>query len=289
VARIRLTLAVAATAISACAVAGISSALGAHVRVAGAPVAAAAASAHAGGPRRHRGRTRCTSTVTVHAGGRYVLHRSHVRCHRRAARRLTRVHRRAHVRSTHHPIVRRARPLRRSPRALGPGRRTSAADVNGQCGDTQLTPSAWDIERVRAAVLCLVNHERATHGESALLLNPALAQAAQSHTESMAFGNYFEHVGPRGDTPLDRARSAGYITDPRRGFEVGENIAWGTLWLSSPRAIVAAWMASPAHRANILNARYRDTAVGVSPHAPASLAHGQSGGIYTQDFGVITR
>ena len=72
-----------------------------------------------------------------------------------------------------------------------------------------------------------------------------------------------------------------------RGYDVGENIAWGTLWLSSPRAIVAAWMASPPHRANILNARFRDTAIGVSPHPPSSLARGQSGGVYTQDFGVI--
>ena len=55
----------------------------------------------------------------------------------------------------------------------------------------------------------------------------------------------------------------------------------------TPRAIVAAWMASPGHRANILDARFRDTGIGVSPHPPASLADGQAGAIYTQDFGVI--
>ncbi len=46
-------------------------------------------------------------------------------------------------------------------------------------------------------------------------------------------------------------------------------------------------MASPGHRANILDAHYRETGVGVSPHPPASLADGQAGGIYTQDFGTI--
>ena len=51
--------------------------------------------------------------------------------------------------------------------------------------------------------LCLVNRERAAHGEGALQANPRLEQAAQSHTESMAFGGYFEHVGPRGDTPVE--------------------------------------------------------------------------------------
>jgi uncharacterized protein YkwD len=46
-------------------------------------------------------------------------------------------------------------------------------------------------------------------------------------------------------------------------------------------------MHSPGHRANILDPRYRDTGIGVSSHAPASLVHGQAGAIYTQDFGVI--
>ena len=46
-------------------------------------------------------------------------------------------------------------------------------------------------------------------------------------------------------------------------------------------------MASPGHRANILDAHFRDTAIGVSPHVPSSLGQGQPGGIYTQDFGVI--
>jgi uncharacterized protein YkwD len=82
-------------------------------------------------------------------------------------------------------------------------------------------------------------------------------------------------------------RAARYIHSSRIGFEVGENIAWGTLQLATPRAIVAAWMASPGHRANILDPRFRDTAIGVSPHPPASLAHSQPGAIYTQDFGVI--
>ena len=63
-------------------------------------------------------------------------------------------------------------------------------------------------------------------------------------------------------------RAVGYISSSRVGYEVGENIAWGTLYLATPRAIVAAWMASPGHRANILDARYRETGIGVSPHPP---------------------
>jgi uncharacterized protein YkwD len=103
----------------------------------------------------------------------------------------------------------------------------------------------------------------------------------------MAFGDYFEHIGPGGQTPLTRMRETGYIHGAHAAFAVGENIAWGTLWLATPRSIVAAWMASPEHRANILNPRFRDTAIGVSAHVPKAMAHGQRGAIYTQDFGVV--
>ena len=168
------------------------------------------------------------------------------------------------------------------------------ASVTAQrpCRNTALRPTAQNITLIRGATLCLINRERVAHGESALRPNVRLRRAAQAHTESMAFGDYFEHIGgggPGGGTPLARMRAVGYISSSRFGYEVGENIAWGTLNLATPRAIVAAWMASPAHRANILDGRYRETGIGVSPHPPTSLARGQAGAIYTQDFGVIIR
>jgi uncharacterized protein YkwD len=140
---------------------------------------------------------------------------------------------------------------------------------------------------IRAATLCLINRERIAQGEAPLQPNGRLEEAAQGHSENMARGDYFEHLGPAGQTPLSRMRAAGYIASSRFGYEVGENIGWGTLWLATPQAIVAAWMASPGHRANILDARFRDTAIGVAPHPPSSFAHGQSGAIYTQEFGAI--
>jgi uncharacterized protein YkwD len=163
----------------------------------------------------------------------------------------------------------------------------SAPPSPSACTNTKLQPNAGDLEAIRAATLCLINRERTTRGESPLALNANLQAAAQGHTQSMVADDYFEHVGPNGETPLARMRAAGYIYSSRIGYAVGENIAWGTLWLGSPSAIVAAWMASPGHRANILDAQYRETGIGVLPHPPSSLAHGQAGGIYTQDFGVI--
>jgi len=150
-----------------------------------------------------------------------------------------------------------------------------------------MRPSGADLEQVRAATVCLINRERITHGESPLRVNAQLALAAQWHTDSMVDGDYFGHVGPSGRNALERLRAAGYIASSRVGYEIGENIAWGTGELASPRAIVSAWMGSPGHRANILDPRYRDTAIGVSARLPGALGHGAAGGIYTQDFGVI--
>ncbi len=164
---------------------------------------------------------------------------------------------------------------------------TTTSYANHTCANTRLRPSPTNTALIRAGTLCLINRERLAHGERALRPNRRLRRAAQAHSVSMAFGDYFEHDGPSGQTPLARLRDAGYISSSRVGYEVGENIAWGTLYLATPHSIVAAWMASPGHRANILDARYRETGIGISPHPPASLAHGQPGAIYTQDFGVI--
>lgn len=161
------------------------------------------------------------------------------------------------------------------------------AAADAPCPDATLMPRSGNLDRIRAATECLVNQVRERHGENPLRDNARIETASQHHTEDMAFGDYFDHVGPRGDTPLDRLRSSGYVYNHRIGYEVGENIAWGTLSLATPQAIVEAWVHSPEHLANILDARYRDTAIGVSAHPPSSMAHGQAGAIYTQDFGVI--
>jgi uncharacterized protein YkwD len=200
------------------------------------------------------------------------------RAHRRRCRRRHGARVRHHL-AAHHPQARRHAHARRG--------RSRLAGPDGICQDAELRPSGENLERIRAATLCLVNRERASHGERALVPDGQLRQAAQAHTDSMVAGDYFGHEGGPGQTPLQRMIAAGYIYSSRIGYAIGENIAWGSGALGTPRAIVAAWMASPGHRANILDARYRDTAIGVSARLPRSRAHGQLGGIYTQDFGVI--
>jgi uncharacterized protein YkwD len=155
------------------------------------------------------------------------------------------------------------------------------------CQNTELMPTAANTELVRAAVLCLINRERAQNGDAPLTLSSQLQQAAEGHCAEMISADYFEHVSPSGLTPVDRIRSDGYIPNRNVGYVIGENLAWGTLGLATPQAIVNAWIASPGHLANILEAQYAETGIAVTPQVPPSLAGGQAGATYAQEFGVI--
>ncbi|MHB8235733.1 MAG: CAP domain-containing protein [Solirubrobacteraceae bacterium] len=230
------------------------------------PLAAGASSRSTSSPVAHRRHHRfhCARTTSFHSSGK-PTGASHRRHHRFFC------HRRRHGQIHHHSVPQ------------------PPASSYGACTGTQLRPSAANLALVRAATLCLINRERTSRGESALRADADLTAAAQNHSSDMSSGDYFEHDGRHGDTPLSRMRAAGYIFSSHIGYAVGENIAWATLWMASPKAIVAGWMASPGHRANILDATFKDTGIGVSPHPLASLARGQAGAIYTQDFGRIIR
>ena len=153
------------------------------------------------------------------------------------------------------------------------------------CADTHLVPTRSNVE---AATLCLVNVQRARHGERALRPNADLSRSAAAHSVDMVTRNYFDHTSPGGETVLDRIRASTYLP-ARAGYVLGENIALGTMQLATPAAIVDSWMASPGHRANILNADFRDSGIGVVSRAPRRYGHGQPGATYTQQFGAVTR
>ena len=155
------------------------------------------------------------------------------------------------------------------------------------CTDTEITPEGADLTLVRAAVLCLINRKRAENAEQPLVLNAQLAAAAEAHAAELVQDDYFAHVSPSGLTPVQRIRETGYIPSPLDGWVIGENLAWGTYELSTPQAIANAWFASPPHLANILEAQYRETGIGVSDAAPASFGQGAPGATYAQEFGVI--
>jgi len=166
---------------------------------------------------------------------------------------------------------------------------TIATVLATPCQNTELMPEAGNLALIRAAVLCLINRERAQNGASPLKLSNDLTEAAEGHSSELIADDYFAHVAPDGETPVDRIRGTGYIPSPADGYVIGENLAWGTYGLATPQAIVSAWIASPEHLANILERQYVETGIGVAPEVPASLASGAPGATYAQEFGVIIR
>jgi uncharacterized protein YkwD len=47
-----------------------------------------------------------------------------------------------------------------------------------------------------------------------------------------------------------------------QGSLAGENLAWGTGALATPKGVVASWLASPEHRANLLRPMFRRVGIG---------------------------
>jgi uncharacterized protein YkwD len=131
------------------------------------------------------------------------------------------------------------------------------------------------------AALCLVNQERTSRGLRPLKSNRRLANAAGAHARDMCARGYFSHDSANGASFADRIRKAGYV--PRNAFpSLGEDLAWGSGSLGTPREIVQSWMNSPGHRANILYPKFREAGMGVALGDPGA---GEDGVTYALDFG----
>lgn len=157
-----------------------------------------------------------------------------------------------------------------------------AAPASAACANAGLEPTASNLDQVAQATVCLVNQERTSRGLSSVSENSLLSRAARGHSDDMVARTYFAHDSLGGQSFMDRIRATGYL--PSSGsWAAGENIAYGTSSLGTPQAIVASWMGSPGHRANILNRSFREIGVGVAAGVP--VAGRTTGGTYTHDFG----
>jgi uncharacterized protein YkwD len=126
-------------------------------------------------------------------------------------------------------------------------------------------------------VVQLVNAERAQAGCSPLQVSSQLTAAAQGHSADMALNNFFSHVSLDGRSPWDRILAEGY-----NFWSAAENIAAG---YPTPASVMAAWMESDGHRANILNCDLEDIGVGyyylANDSGDVNYHH-----YWTQDFGT---
>ena len=152
------------------------------------------------------------------------------------------------------------------------------------CANATLQPAGANLATIAEATLCLLNGERADRGLVALKPDRRLQRAAAVHGGDMVQHGYFSHDGRNGSKPAERIRAAGYLSSGG-AWRIGENLAWGTGELASPRSILAAWMDSPGHRANILQPAYREIGVSVLAGNPAS--RNGAGATFVTEFGVV--
>lgn len=146
------------------------------------------------------------------------------------------------------------------------------------CGSTATTPDAGDgpattppADLVRLADLVDEARSEArtcgsTRFEAAtpLATDLRLQTAAQVHSGDMHANGFMNHVGSDGSDVGERVTRQGYTWS-----SVGENIAAG---FGTPEAVMAAWLSSPGHCANVMRSSY------------AHLGVGRSGSFWTQVF-----
>jgi uncharacterized protein YkwD len=138
------------------------------------------------------------------------------------------------------------------------------------CGSASATPGDVSKAAISSATVCLLNAERTDRGLHPLKLNRRLSRAAAGHASDMVRREYFSHDSLSGASFVDRIRRTGYLAGPG-AWIIGENLAWGSGDRSSAAAIVSAWMHSPAHRANILQRRFRQIGLGLVMGAPEQV------------------
>jgi uncharacterized protein YkwD len=104
------------------------------------------------------------------------------------------------------------------------------------------------------SLLQAVNQTRVAHGLRPLKVDTTLVRAARSHSTEMLRGNFFAHGDFHG------RMVAFHVAGP----VAGENLAWGNGPYASASAIIAEWLASPEHRANLLHAGWTRIGIGLA-------------------------
>ncbi len=140
------------------------------------------------------------------------------------------------------------------------------------CASARTPATTTTIAAMRAAVLCLVNAQRASRGLPALREDSRLDRSAQLWSRSMVARGVFSH----GSDFAARITAAGFDWSA-----AGENIATG---YPTPAAVVAGWMASPGHCRNILAPDFSAIGIGVVAKPVRGFASGPA--TWTQDFGL---
>ena len=141
-----------------------------------------------------------------------------------------------------------------------------------------------EASEVELLMLELINEERTSRGLDPLLINNALNDASEDHTEWMLDTDTFSHTGAGSSSATDRIRASDYELEG--SWRTAENIGWqserGDPGIADDVASIhESLMNSPGHRANLLNPDLRDIGIGIE----TGDFRGYDAVMVTQNFG----
>lgn len=110
------------------------------------------------------------------------------------------------------------------------------------------------------------NSARISNGVAGLNLNDKLDAAAQAQADDMAARDYWSHYTPDGNPPWVFVTAQGYTYQ-----KLGQNLATG---FSDEQSTINGWLASPEHRANLLDPDFKDVGFGFSNNPNYTAAGG---------------
>lgn len=172
-----------------------------------------------------------------------------------------------------------------------------------------------DYPLLHAAIFYETNRQRALHGKKVFAHSPALEKAAKGHSDDMVKRNFFNHTSPvKGKETMTKRLALVGISEGYRG----ENIAYSFgieykagkgvfspeqnggyfsytykgdpiknhTYIGFAKEILAQWMSSPGHRANILNSTFTYLGTGASHYRDTGF-YGMDNFKCTQNFGSM--
>ena len=120
--------------------------------------------------------------------------------------------------------------------------------------------SASAIRGMEREAYDLINRQRAEAGLGSLKWSDKVAEVARVHSNNMAEYNFFSHKGLDGLMVDERAAQL------KMGAwnAIGENIAFLKGFPNPVEVAVDKWLRSPAHKQNLLEPAWTETAIGLA-------------------------
>lgn len=145
-------------------------------------------------------------------------------------------------------------PCRTIPQRTPPHRSDNSIITDMDTAPQEQPVRSGSMSMLETEACRLINIYRNRNGLPSLTVSADLSQYARIKSADMLNNRYFQHNSPTYGSPFTMMRSMGI-----RFTSAGENIASG---YHTAQTVVNAWLASPAHRANILSTSYSTVGIG---------------------------